>query len=73
MDNSISQEVLDRWAETCIRMNHLGTLVQRELESGSKERAQDLTERARMRAWKLFNELIEYGARKPEGYQEPGE
>lgn len=73
MDIVIPHEALDRWAETCLRMNHLGTLVHRELESGSKSRALDLAERARVRAWTLFNELLEFGARKPDGYREPDE
>ena len=52
-------------------MNHRGTLVQREIEAGNLERASDLNERARKRAWKMLNELFEYGAEKPEGYCEP--
>ena len=68
----ISEDMLTRWAETCLHMNHLGTLVQRELQVGNYVRAQDLSERARMRAWVLVNELFEAGAKKPEGYAEPG-
>jgi hypothetical protein len=70
----ISEELLTRWAESCLYMNHLGTLIQREL-SPSKEnaRAIDLVERARRRAWTLFNELLKYGAKKPVGYQEPAD
>jgi hypothetical protein len=34
----ISEEQLTRWAESCLRMNHLGTLIQRELKA-SKENA----------------------------------
>ena len=68
----LSGEMLTRWAETCLRMNHLGTLIQRELAGKDGcERALDLAERARKRAWTLFNELVEQGARKPENYQEP--
>jgi len=53
-------------------MNHLGTLIQRELPPTEKNaRAIDLAERARRRAFELFNELIQHGARKPAGYQEP--
>jgi hypothetical protein len=55
-------------------MNHLGTLIQRELIPNKEHaRAIDLAERARRRAWTLFNELLEHGATKPEGYAEPGE
>jgi hypothetical protein len=68
----ISEKLLTRWAESCLHMNHLGTLIQRELPaSENNARAIDLAERARRRAWELFNDLIEHGAKKPEGYQEP--
>jgi hypothetical protein len=67
----ISEELLTRWAESCLHMNHLGTLIQRELPASEKNaRAIDLAERARKRAWELFNDLIEHGAKNPEGYQE---
>jgi hypothetical protein len=63
----LSRELLTQWAETCLRMNHLGTLIEREMVGKNGcERALDLTERARRRAWNLFNELVEQGARKPE-------
>ena len=52
-------------------MNHLNTLVQREIDGGNLERARDMSERARVRAWILFNDLIRCGAQKPEGYCEP--
>ena len=78
----IPRELLTRWAESCLHMNHLGTLVQWELQrkgasGGSPNygsevehaRAIDLAERARRRAWILFNELLEHGATKPDGYQ----
>jgi hypothetical protein len=68
----ISQDTLTRWADSCLHMNHLGTLVQRELQQGDHTRAQDLAERARHRAWVLLNELFDAGAVKPEGYAEPG-
>ena len=67
----ISEDTLTRWADTCLRMNHLGTLIQRELEGHDLVRAQDLSERARSRAWALFNELITAGAVKPAGFAEP--
>ncbi|MEW7997364.1 MAG: hypothetical protein AB2795_02355 [Candidatus Thiodiazotropha endolucinida] len=68
---NITTVQLNEWAETTLRMNHLGTLVQREIEKGNLERASDLSERARKRAWKLLNQLFESGATKPEGYCEP--
>ena len=82
----IPKELLSRWAEICLHMNHLGTLIQREIQQkgssgGGKRtrlevehaRAIDLAERARRRAWILFNELLEHGATKPDGYQEPAQ
>lgn len=70
---SVSQETLTRWADNCLHMNHLGTLVRRELQAGNILRAGDLAERARVRAWSMLNELFEAGASKPESYAEPGE
>ena len=67
----ISRFLLTEWAESLLHINHHGTLIQRELESGNIKRATDLAERARRRAWKLFNEMLEHGAEKPEGYCEP--
>jgi len=67
----ISRSLLTEWAESLLHINHHGTLIQRELESGNIKRATDLAERARRRAWKLFNEMLEHGAEKPEGYCEP--
>jgi hypothetical protein len=58
-------------AESCLRMNHLNTLVQREIGVGNAERARELAERARVRAWTMFNDLIRLGAKNPEGYCEP--
>lgn len=66
----VSQATLTKWAESCLRMNGLGTLVQRELADGNSKRAAALAERTRVRAWELFNEVIESGALKPEGYRE---
>ena len=68
----ISKQKLNEWAETCIRMNHLNTLVQREIDAKSFTRARELSERARTRAWALFNDLVTHGAEKPEGFAEPG-
>ena len=67
----IPVDIATAWAESCLRMNHLNTLVQRELETGDTSRASALSERARKRAWELFNELVARGASKPEGYCEP--
>ena len=68
---SISAEQLTHWADECSSINHLHTLLQRELERGSPARAADLSERARKRAWKMLNEMFNAGAAKPEGYCEP--
>ena len=70
---TISVEQASALAENCIRINHLNTLVQREIAAGHQERARDLSERARVRAWTMFNELVRLGAKKPEGYCEPDE
>jgi len=69
----ISHDVLTRWADNCHRINHRNTLVQREAENGSRARAAELSERARRRAWELFNEMVAAGASKPDGYREPDE
>lgn len=59
---SIEQPVLDRWAETALRVNHLHTLVQRALSERSLERAEALSERARVAIFSLFDELLASGA-----------
>ena|SRR5258708_1753229 len=58
----VEQGTLNRWAATALRMNHLGTLVQRAIREGSFERARALSERARVAAYSLFNELLIAGA-----------
>lgn len=68
---SISQTQASAWAESCLRINHLNTLVQREIAAGALDRANHLSERARVTAWTLFNEMVAAGASKPEGYCEP--
>jgi hypothetical protein len=68
----VSAAKLTEWAESCLRMNHLGTLVQREIDAKNFIRARELAERGRARAWDLLNDLFTHGARKPEGYVEPG-
>jgi len=64
---------LTKWAESCLHANHLNTLVQREIAAGNLERARELSERARNQAWRLFDEMIAAGGKKPEGYAEPSE
>jgi hypothetical protein len=68
-----AQPQLTIWAESCLRINHLNTLVQREIEDGNYVRAQALSERARRRAWVIFNELLASGAALPDGYTLPEE
>ncbi len=67
----VSRDQLTKWAESCLRMQHLDDLVQREISASSLPRAKHLAERARRRAWVLFNEMIEAGGSKPPGYCEP--
>lgn len=67
----ISKSQLTEWAESLVHMNHHGTLIQREIPNGDLNRAVQLSERARKRAWKMLNEMFELGAEKPEGYYEP--
>ena len=68
----ITVEQLTKWADCCLSINHLNTLVQREIESNSLPRAAELSERARKTAWAMLNELCAAGAVKPVGYCEPG-
>ena len=60
------------WADSLLSINHLNTLVQREIDAGRLYRAKQLSERARKRASIMFNEMIVAGGAKPEGYCEPG-
>jgi hypothetical protein len=63
----IPDHLLTRWADSCLHMNHLGTLIERELAPGPQNaRAIDLIERARQRAWILFTELRDAGAPMPD-------
>lgn len=71
-DFSVTRGQLTQWAESLVRINHHGLAIQRELKAGNVEQAADLAERARLRAWKILNELIECGAERPEGYRESG-
>jgi len=60
----ISEELLTEWAMSCVHINHLGTLIQRELaQRGVHARAVDLAERAGRSAWALRNEFGQHGAR----------
>ena len=72
MTTAPSKQLLTEWAATCLRINHLNTLVQREIVGSSPRRAAELAERARVAAWQLFNALVAAGAEKPAGYIEPG-
>jgi hypothetical protein len=69
---AVSVEQLTQWAEACLSINHLNTLVQREIAANAYARATELSERARRRAWLMLNEMFAAGAIKPEGYCEPG-
>lgn len=71
-NSTVSVEQLSRWADECLAINHLNTLVQREIESSALSRASELSERARKRAWVMLNEMFAAGAVKPPGYCEPG-
>jgi hypothetical protein len=68
---TLTIEQLTRWADSCLHINHLNTLVQREIAANSPARATDLSERARKRAWQMLNEMFAAGAVKPVGYCEP--
>ena len=68
----VSKQTLTEWASTCLRINHLNTLVQREIAGSSPERAAELAERSRVAAWQLFQALVAAGAEKPAGFAEPG-
>jgi hypothetical protein len=67
----VTKARLTEWAESLLHVNHLATLVQREIEVGNFERASDLAERARKRSWRILNELFLHGAEQPNGYREP--
>jgi len=71
-DFSVTRGQLTQWAESLLRISHHGVAIQRELKAGNVESAADLAERARLRAWKILNELFECGAERPEGYRESG-
>ena len=64
----LAEEILTRWAEECIHINHLSTLIEREIDVNNLPRARELSGRAQQRAWKMLNEMFEAGASKPEGW-----
>jgi len=68
----ITVQQLTMWADAALRINHLNTLVQREIEAKDLVRAAELSERARRGAWELLNQLFAAGGVKPDGYAEPG-
>ena len=53
----LSKAQLTDWTDWLISMNHHGTLVHREIDSGNYERAAHLAELARRRARKMPNEM----------------
>jgi len=55
---AVTSEQLTLWADSLLHINHLNTLVQREIAENSLTRATDLSERARKRAWIMLNEMI---------------
>ena len=60
----ISEELLTRWSLSCVHINHLGTLLQRELQrNGEYARLIDLAERIARTAWDLSCDLRQHGAR----------
>jgi hypothetical protein len=54
-----SDAQLTEWAETTLRINHLNTLIAREIAAQNFDRAAQLSHRAQQRAWKLLNEMFE--------------
>ena len=69
---SVSLDQLTRWADSCLHIHHINTLVvQREIAANSLARATYLSERARKRAWQMLNEMFAAGAMKPKDYCEP--
>jgi ATP-dependent Lon protease len=66
VDVPISTAVLTRWAESCLAMNRLGTLLRQEMEGPNRsQRARDLVGRAQRLARHLADELVVYGAHNP--------
>lgn len=65
---STSEKQLTQWAKSCQRINHMNSLVQREIDWGNPKRAKLLSERARLLAWSLVASMVRSGAKKPSGY-----
>ncbi len=64
--SEVSQELLTGWARSCLHIQHLGTLIRRELPPIAKNaRALDLADRIERRAWTLFNELSNMVRKSP--------
>jgi hypothetical protein len=70
-DANTYNRAVARWADSCLHINQLNTLVQREIVANFLEPATHLSERARKRAWQMLNEMFDAGAVKPAGYCEP--
>jgi len=58
----VTRDQLTQWTESLLHINHLNTLVQREIAENSLSRAAQLSERARRRAWTMLNEMFAAGA-----------
>lgn len=60
----VSEEVLTEWAMSCVHVNHLGTLIQRELlPHGEHARSIDLADQIARGARTFGSELHQQGAR----------
>lgn len=66
-----AETLLSKWADECLHINHLATLIQREIDANNLPRARELSGRAQRRAWTMLNEMWEAGAPKPAAYTEP--
>ena len=67
----IAEPQLSRWADECLHINHLNTLIEREIDGNNLRRARELSGRAQRRAWTMLNEMWDAGAQRPEAYREP--
>jgi hypothetical protein len=60
----ISRDLLDRWAESCVEIYRLGTLISQDIvQDIAHARAIDLAGRATRRAWEILSDLIQHGAK----------
>lgn len=71
-DFSVTRGQLTQWAESLLHITHHNAQIQRDLKAGDVDGAVDHAEKARIRAWRILNELFECGAERPEGYRESG-